>query len=135
MTNEPLRLGELFQVNMRVKNLDRAVAFYRETLGLPLHARRGSLAFLSMGPVRLLLEVLEEDGGRYDHPGSILYFRVPEVQEAFRELQERGVTFIEAPAMVSRNEGGELWMAFFDDGELNTHAIVSQVPAGPGRSQ
>ena len=128
-TTEPLPLGELFQVNMPVKDLDRAVAFYRDTLGLPLHARRGSLAFLSMGRVRLLLEVLGEEGGRYAHPGSILYFRVREIHDAYQQLRDRGVEFIEAPEVVSRNEGGELWMAFFSDGEWNTHAIVSEVPA------
>lgn len=129
MTSEVLRLGGLFQVNMPVKDLDRAVRFYHETLGLPLHARRGKLAFLSMGTVRLLLEVLETDGGRYDHPGSVLYFGVPRIDAAYRELRERGVNFIDPPEVVSRNEGGELWMAFFDDGEWNTHAIVAQEPA------
>ena len=128
MTTEPLQLSELFQVNMPVKDLDRAVVFYRDVLGLPLHARRGSLAFLSMGRVRLLLEVLDEEGGRYAHPGSILYFRVPEIGEAHHQMKERGVKFIEPPEVVSRIEGGELWMAFFEDGEWNTHAIVSEVP-------
>jgi methylmalonyl-CoA/ethylmalonyl-CoA epimerase len=128
VTTEPLQLSELFQVNMPVKDLDRAVAFYRDVLGLPFHARRGSLAFLSMGRVRLLLEVLGEEGGRYAHPGSVLYFRVPEIREAHHQMKKRGVEFIEPPQVVSRNEGGDLWMAFFSDGEWNTHAIVSDVP-------
>lgn len=127
-----LALTELFQVNVPVRNIDRAVAFYRDVLGLPLHARRDGLAFFSVGSVRLLVERIAEEGGRYGHPGSILYLRVPDIHGAHAALIHRGVQFVEPPARVSVNAAVETWMAFFDDGDWNTHAIVSQIPrAGP----
>jgi catechol 2,3-dioxygenase-like lactoylglutathione lyase family enzyme len=126
-------LHALFQVNVPVKDIERAVAFYRDVLGLPLQARRDGLAFLSVGPVRLLVERVEEEGGRYGHPGSILYFSVPDIHRAHAELAERGVRFIELPAIVSQNAAFETWMAFFEDGDWNTHAIVAQVPCSGAR--
>jgi predicted enzyme related to lactoylglutathione lyase len=122
------KLSSLFQVNMPVKDIDRAIGFYRDTLGLPFYARRGSLAFLGVGRVRLLLEVLEEEGGRYNHPGSVLYFSVTDIDAAYRDLLGRGVEFVHAPEMVSKNDRNETWMAFFSDGEWNTHAITADVP-------
>ncbi len=129
MSEAELQLDRLFQVNMPVKDIERAVSFYRDVLRLPLHGRRGPLAFMSVGTVRLLLEVLDEpEGGRYHHPGSVLYFEVPEIERAHRELVARGVEFISGPESVARNEREETWMAFFSDGEWNTHAIVGRVP-------
>ena len=122
------KLGSLFQVNMPVKEIDRAIGFYRDTLGLPFYARRGNLAFLGVGGVRLLLEVLEEEGGRYNHPGSVLYFCVTDIGAAYRDLLGRGVEFVQAPEVVSKNDRHETWMAFFSDGEWNTHAITVEVP-------
>jgi predicted enzyme related to lactoylglutathione lyase len=127
-TETKTTLGSLFQINMPVKDIDRAVGFYRDVLGLPFYARRGNLAFLGAGEVRLLLEVLDEEGGRYNHPGSVLYFSVADIDAAYRDLCERGVEFVQAPEVVSRNEHRETWMAFFSDGEWNTHAITAEVP-------
>ena len=123
----------LFQVNVPVRDIDQAVVFYRDVLGLPLHARRADLAFFSAGPVRVLVERLAEAGGRYGHPGSLLYFQVEDIHASHAALLRRGVTFIEPPARTGANERSETWMAFFEDGDWNTHAIVAQVPVGrPG---
>ncbi|MGE0544865.1 MAG: VOC family protein [Dehalococcoidia bacterium] len=122
------KLSSLFQVNMPVKDIERSIGFYRDTLGLPFYARRGNLAFLGVGRVRLLLEVLEEEGGRYNHPGSVLYFSVTDIDAAYRDLIGRDVEFVQAPEMVSKNDHHETWMAFFSDGEWNTHAITAEVP-------
>ena len=126
-----LNLRGLFQVNVPVQDIERAVVFYRDVLGLPLHARRDGLAFFSAGAVRLLVEPISEEGGRYGHPGSILYFTVDDIEVAHAEMERRGVVFIEPPTKVTRNAAFETWMAFFEDGDWNTHAIVSQVPAAP----
>jgi len=124
-----LNLLGLFQVNVPVRDVERAIVFYRDVLGLPLHARRESLAFFGAGPVRVLVEAIAEEGGRYGHPGSILYFTVDDIGAAHEEMIRRGVTFVEPPTRVSENAAFETWMAFFEDGDWNTHAIVAQVPA------
>jgi len=111
---------------MPVQDIERAIAFYQYTLGVPFFARRGNLAFFGVGGVRLLLEVVEESGGRYDHPGSILYFTVPDVPTAYDTLRTRGVEFLGEPELLRKDEQRELWMAFFGDGEGNTHAIAAE---------
>lgn len=122
-----LSLNSLFQVNMPVRDFERALPFYRDVLGLPLHAQREGLAFFSAGTVRVLLERVEEETGRFAHPGSVLYFPVPDMEKAHDELTARGVEFVERPSVVSSNGSGDTWMAFFSDGDWNTHALVTVV--------
>ncbi len=120
-------LGPLMQINMPVKEIEPAVAFYRDTLGLPFLFQAGNLAFFDCGGVRLLVDVAESE--EFAHPGSVLYFRVEDIQAAYAELQAKGVEFVSEPHVVIRTPSGELWMAFFSDGQWNTHAIASEVSA------
>ncbi len=70
-------LSAIGQINIPVQDLDRAVAFYRDRLGLDFLFRVGKLAFFNCGGVRLLLEVPENPA--FDHPASILYFKVADL--------------------------------------------------------
>jgi methylmalonyl-CoA/ethylmalonyl-CoA epimerase len=115
VTNGLSRIG---QVSMRAQDLDRAIAFYRDTLGLP------QLAFFDCGGVRLMLDVPESPA--LDHPGSILYFAVEDIQQAHALLVSRGTTFRRDPHLVARLPDREVWMAFFDDSEGNTLALMSE---------
>jgi catechol 2,3-dioxygenase-like lactoylglutathione lyase family enzyme len=124
--NAPAGLSGLLQIAMRVKDVDRAVAFYRDTLGIPFLFRAGNLAFFDLDGVRLMLDLPE--GEEFDHPGSILYFRVPDVRPKYEELRARGVEFVGEPHIVNRDARHELWMAFFRDGEENVLALAAEVP-------
>ncbi|HWV57949.1 MAG TPA: VOC family protein [Longimicrobiales bacterium] len=118
-------LSRIGQVSMRARDIDRAVAFYEEVLQLPLLFRaEPSAAFFDCDGVRLMLAVPE--AAEFDHPGSILYFRVDDVRSSHRELTSRGVAFRTDPHLVARLPGREIWMAFFHDSEDNTLAIVSE---------
>jgi predicted enzyme related to lactoylglutathione lyase len=122
-------LTSIGQINIPVHDLDRAVAFYREQLGLNFLFRVEKLAFFDCGGVRLLLEIPEAEA--FDHPSSILYFKVPDLHAAYETLQARGVAFVASPELVARMPDHELWMAFFEDGEGNTMALMAEV----GRAQ
>lgn len=62
-------------------------------------------------------------------PGSVVYFRVADIEARHRELVGRGVVFEGAPHLVHRHDSGiEEWMAFFTDSEGNTLALMAQVP-------
>ena len=121
-----LKLGPLMQINMPVKEIDSAVAFYRDTLGLPFLFQAGTLAFFDCGGVRLLVDIAE--GEEFSHPGSILYFTVEDIHAAYEELKGRGVQFASEPHVINKTPTSELWMAFFSDGQWNTHAIAAEVP-------
>lgn len=118
-------LSYIGQIAVTVHDLERAVAFYRDALGVPFQFRAPQLAFLDCAGVRLMLSVPEKP--EHDHPSSILYFNVADLKGAYATLQSRGVSFIDAPHLIARMPDHELWMAFFQDSEGNTLALMSEV--------
>lgn len=117
---EPVLQG-IGQIAVRVKDLPRAVAYYRDVLGLSYLFEAPGLAFFQCGGVHLMLSGAEEP--EFDHAASILYFDVAEIQVAYRSLLQRGVKFRDEPHVIHRAGPKELWMSFFDDGEGNVFAI------------
>ena len=110
---------------MRVHDLDRAVRFYRDTLGLRfLFTAPPKLAFFDCAGVRLMLGVPEDE--EFDHPGSVLYYRVEDIGAAYRTLQQRGVAFRQAPERIARLPDREVWIASFQDTEGNTLALMAE---------
>lgn len=118
-------LGRIGQIGVTVRDLDRAVAFYRDALGLPFLFATPSLAFFDCAGVRLMLGLPEQASS--DHPSSILYFTVPDLRAAYDALASRGVRFIDEPHPIARMPDHELWMAFFNDTEGNTHGLMCEV--------
>jgi catechol 2,3-dioxygenase-like lactoylglutathione lyase family enzyme len=122
---ETLKLGPLGQIARRVRDTAAARKWYGESLGLRHLYTFGELSFFDLDGTRLLLS--KDENGQDD---SILYFRVPDIGHAHRELSGRGVEFINAPHMIHRHDDGtEEWMAFFKDNEGRPLAIMSQVKA------
>ena len=119
-----LRLGALAQISLHVRDVARAERFYGETLGLRHLYTFGDLAFFDMDGTRLYLHRKDEADWQ---PGSILYFRVDDIQAAWDELGRRGVERLEDPHVIFVHDSGiEEWMAFFGDGEGNTLALLEQ---------
>lgn len=114
------------QISVPVEDLDRATAFYRDKLGLRFLFRAPpGMAFFDCGGVRLMLGVAESDA---DAGASILYFTVDDIEAAHAALAERGVDFVQPPQKVAEMEDHELWLAFFEDADRNTMALMSEVP-------
>ena len=84
----PIGISRLGQIAINVHDLDRATAFYRDVLALPLLFTAGGLAFFDCGGVRLMLSRAEKP--EFDHPSSILYFTVPDIAGAHRQMLEPG---------------------------------------------
>lgn len=118
-------ISRLGQVSVNVHNLDRAVSFYRDSLGLPLLFTTGDLGFFNCGGVRLMLTPPEKP--EFDHPGSVLYFMVPDIQAAYRQLLAKSVAFEGEPHLIAKLPDHDLWMAFFRDTEGNLLALMSEV--------
>jgi methylmalonyl-CoA/ethylmalonyl-CoA epimerase len=129
----PLMRGDfvvekLHQVALTATNLDAAVEFYRDILGLKFIARFDppGLAFFHLsGGARLLLSSTASQ--------AHLYFLVDDVAGAVNELKKRGVTFLHPPARVHRDEAGDFgkkgneeWMAFFKDPSGNLVGLVER---------
>jgi DNA-binding CsgD family transcriptional regulator/catechol 2,3-dioxygenase-like lactoylglutathione lyase family enzyme len=123
---ENASLGSIGQISRQVRNLDAAVTWYRDVLGLKHLFTFGTLAFFDCHGIRLFLSAGDKEEGE---PGdSILYFRTDDLEAAYHRLSGRGVTFRGAPHMIHRHESGvEEWMAFFEDIDGKLLALMSQV--------
>jgi methylmalonyl-CoA/ethylmalonyl-CoA epimerase len=124
-----INVSGLHQVALGVQELDRAIAFYRDVVGLRfLHQFAGpGLAFFDLGGPRLLLEV----GDR----SSLVYLRVEDVEVAIERLRALGVTIEGEPHVIFEDRDG--WfgdapeaevMAFIRDTEDNLVGIAGRRP-------
>ena len=125
MTDPTFGLRTLGQVFMPTQDLSRALAFYRDTLGMSFLFEVPRMAFFDLDGVR---PMLGEPEGDERHPGSILYYKVADLDEAHAELVRRGVSFDLDPTMIADLEDDELWMAFFRDSEANRLALMCEIP-------
>lgn len=123
-TTETVLLQGVGQVAVRAVDVERAADFYRDVLGMTPLLRLPEAAFFDCGGVRLMVGRAESP--EFDHPCSILYYRVADVEAAHRQLSERGVQFRGDPHPVARLQDHELWLAFFLDSEGNTLALMEE---------
>ncbi len=121
----PTPLASIGQISIRVHDIERSTAFYRDALGLDFVFEAGPLAFLMCGDVRLMLTTPESD--EFDHPSSTLYFRVDDIHAARAELVARGVPFDDEPHLIARMPDHELWMTFFRDPDRNLHGLMAEL--------
>ncbi len=125
-TEATFGLSQIGQIAIRVRDLERAVEFYRETLGMQFLFKVPTLAFFQCGGIRVMLAVPE--GPEFDHPSSIIYFNVDDIETAYDIFVRRGVAFREKPQLVHRAEDHDLWMASFSDVDENTLALMARKP-------
>jgi methylmalonyl-CoA/ethylmalonyl-CoA epimerase len=118
---------ELHQVAQHADDLDRAGAFYAGVLGCEVIGRFDppGLAFLRLGPVRLLLEV--------NAPSALIYLRVDDVRVTVDELGAAGVVIESGPHLIHTDADGAFgpagwqeWMAFIRDTEGNLVGLASR---------
>lgn len=112
------------QVAITVKLLARAVAFYRDVLGLPFLYEAGSMAFFDCGGTRLMLGPAENPDATWS---SIIYYNTENIQRSAELLAVRGVQFESQPRVIAKLPDHQLWMAFFRDSEGNLAALMSEV--------
>jgi catechol 2,3-dioxygenase-like lactoylglutathione lyase family enzyme len=120
------QIANIGQIAIIVKDVERAVRFYRDSLGLRFLFQAGSLAFFDCGGVRLMLSIPEKP--EFDHPSSILYYRVADIDGAHAALKANGVGFIDEPHLIFKAPDHDLWMTFFKDSEGNTMGLMCEKP-------
>lgn len=124
MNTDNAALARIGQIAINAHDVDRATAFYRDVLGLRHLFRAGQLSFFDCGGVRLMLD--KPDNPAFDHPSSILYFQVDDIQAAYRRLKSAGAKFDDEPHVIARMPDHDLWMTFFRDSEGNVLALMSE---------
>jgi methylmalonyl-CoA/ethylmalonyl-CoA epimerase len=117
-------LQRIHQISIRTQDTGRAVAFYRDALGLKLLFQAPpQLAFFECGGVRLMLSPAEPE---FDHQGSVIYFAVDDIKASHAALAGAGVKFRSEPHMIAKLPDREVWLADFLDSEGNVLALMSE---------
>ncbi len=120
-------LSTIGQIAVNAHDIERATEFYRDKLGMKyLFSAPPGLAFFDCDGIRLMLSLPSKP--EFDHPSSILYFKVEDIQAAAESLKGRGVEFVEEPAFVANMGSYDLWIGAFRDSENNLLAIMGEVP-------
>ncbi|GGF95731.1 hypothetical protein GCM10010912_45850 [Paenibacillus albidus] len=126
---ETNRIQKVGQIGVPVKDLERAVDFYKNKLGLPLLFQMDRMAFFELDGQRLLLSLPEQ--AEFTNAGSVLYFQVGDIQEVYADLVNKGVNFTDEPHSIAKMGQTETWMTFFRDSEGNVLALMSEVGVEP----
>ena len=119
-------ISRIGQIAVNAHDVERAATFYQERLGLKLLFKAGpGLAFFDCGGVRLMLTRPEKP--EFNHPSSVLYFAVPDIQAAHTAMKEKGAHFEDEPHLIAKMPDHDLWMVFFRDSEGNLMGLMSEV--------
>ena len=119
-------LSQIGQIAVPVSDIDRAVTFYRDVLGMKfLFQAPPGLGFFDCAGVRLMLDAPAK--AQAENCSSVIYYKVPDLHVAFETLSARGVLFEAKPHLIAKLPDHELWMAFFRDPDDNLLALMSEV--------
>ncbi|MBA3928560.1 MAG: glyoxalase [Xanthomonas sp.] len=119
------RLSHIRQIAITVGDVDTALAFYRDALGLTfLFQPAPTLAFLQAGDVRLMLTTPQGAGAV--GANSILYFTVDDIVATQSALVARGATEERPPQLAARMPDHELWTGFLRDPDGNLVGLMEE---------
>ena len=118
-------LSSIRQIAVTVSNVDVALQFYRDILGIPFLFSAGTeLAFLDASGVRLMLST-PQGAGSVGH-NSILYFTVSDIVATQANLVARGAKQERAPALAAKMPDHELWTGFLKDPDGNLVGLMEE---------
>jgi predicted enzyme related to lactoylglutathione lyase len=125
-----MALGPVRQIHISVRDVDRAVEFYRDVLGVQhlFTVPEQPMAFFASGDVRLYLGV--PSSPEYTSR-CVLYFNVDDIDAEVARLTELGVAFRDRPHPAHRDGGIELWLAGCTDPDGHNIILMQErtVPA------
>src|ERR1041384_3410093 len=91
-TTDTLAGRDLMQVAVGCTDLPRAVAFYRDLLGLPLMFEISGMAFFKVGNTRLMVGT-NASGDITPPDGTCFYFDAPDLPALAAGLEAKGLQF------------------------------------------
>ena len=119
------QLSEIGQIAITVSDINTALRFYRDALGLKfLFNPSPELAFLSAGSIRIMLSTPSESGKAGEN--SILYFKVSNLDAAYSAIVQRGAQSERAPQLTARMPDHELWIGFLRDPDGNLVGLMEE---------
>ena len=129
-TTDAVSLSRIKQIAIPVHTLDKAKAFYRDTLGLRhLFDAPPALSFFDCGGVQLMLAGPEAQGKDGDQQHPVLFYDVSDIKKTHAWIKSSGAKSLEEPRMITRMNGREIWISSVSDGQGNVVGLMSDVPA------
>ena len=120
-------LKSIGQILVPVSDVDLAVTFYHEVLGLPVLMRFPGIAFMDAQGIRLYLATVPE----VDFRGrATIYFWADDVTATFVQFVERGATARQQPHIAHAAPDYDFWLAFVTDPDGNHVGIMREAPKG-----
>jgi len=118
------QLTGILQIAVTVKDIERATAFYRDVLGLPVLMKAPNMAFFDCGGVRLYLTCGE--GTQPEVGSSCIYFRTADISGLLVALKGKGVSIHQEPQTIARMPDHDLWLMWIRDSEGNLLGIMEE---------
>ena len=128
-TTATVSLSRIKQIAIPVNSVEKAKAFYRDTLGMRhLFDAPPALAFFDCGGVQLMLAGPEAQGKDGDKQHAVLFYDVSDIKETHARIKASGAKSITEPHIIARMGGREIWIADISDGQGNVVGLMSDVP-------
>ena len=119
-----IHLDSIGQIALTVADLAESKRFYGEKLGMKFLFDAGTMAFFQCGSIRLMIGLAEKPVAP---AGTVLYFRVNEIEAVCSALKTHGVEFVQDAHLVAKMPDHDLWMAFLKDPSGNVLGLMSEV--------
>ena len=124
---EKTDIEKIGQIAIAITDLRTSVDFYKDILDLELLFEVApKLAFFNCGGTRLMMTTLQ--GEEKDHKTSVIYYKVSDIDQATKTLENRGVVFERKPQLAAKMEDHELWIGFLRDPDQNLIGIMAELP-------
>ncbi|MDB5347133.1 MAG: methylmalonyl-CoA epimerase [Schlesneria sp.] len=120
-----VKLSRIGQIAVNVRNAQRAIAFYRDTLGMEFLFEVPGMGFFNCDGIRLMLS--EVESADFNYPASIIYYGVEDIHATYETLSQGGVVFTSPPRKIASVAEHDLWMAFFKDPDDNVLGLMSEI--------
>jgi len=102
--------GHIGQIALTVSDVNNALRFYRDILGLPfLFQPSPDLAFLQAGE------------------NSVLYFTVTDISATYAKLVANGATAERPPVLAAKMPDHQLWLGFIRDFDGNLLGLMEEI--------
>ncbi|AOE49929.1 VOC family protein [Kangiella sediminilitoris] len=116
---------EIGQIAITVSNVDSALSFYRDALGLEfLFAPSDDLAFLQSGQTRIMLT--SPQGAGQVGKNSILYFNAEDIESCYKDILSKGGSGERQPELAAKMPDHELWIGFLKDPDGNLVGLMEE---------
>ena len=119
-------VGRIGQIALSVTDMERSIAFWRDTVGLKFLFQAPNVAFFDVDGVRLMLGAAESPAAK--PAGTVLYFEVDDLDATFELLRDlsTAVALNDKPHFIAKLGDKDLWMAFLQDPDGHLFGLMSE---------